>query len=129
MRKAIPVVALLLGLALTAARAAPDGDRNLADRVFRLIAQLGSPRFADRDLVPFWEALDLLCREAGLSERGAFLQGAQEVRISTDPNGRLVRQYVQRSGYAGLGDGSLHLLDVRPTARPTSVAGAVRFHA
>src|SRR5262249_37278547 len=86
----------------------PDPGR-LADRKIPL----------DTGLVPFWQALDQLCRQAGLSERGAVLQRGHEVRIGIDQNGRPVRHLVADLPYRGLGDGSLTLVDARPTVRPT----------
>jgi hypothetical protein len=58
MRTALPVVAILLGLSVTATQGAPEAERSPADRIARLIRQLGSSRFVDRDAAT--RALDVV---------------------------------------------------------------------
>jgi hypothetical protein len=97
--------------------------------------QLGSDpnRLANRKItldtgsVPFWRALELFCEKAGLSERNAGLPTGPEARATLEASILRARRLNQQSGYAGLGETALQLVDVRPVARPTSVTGAVRF--
>jgi hypothetical protein len=88
----------------------------------------------DTGEVSFWEALDQLCRKAGLLEQTP-IGTPQQVNVTrTWRQGRAVgvQAVMVTSSYGGETtnwDGRITLVDGKPTKLPTYVAGAVRFRA
>jgi hypothetical protein len=95
-----------------------------------VIREADRPKLARRKItlqtpeLPFWEALDKFCVQAGLSHA---LTAAPRLAIQTQSS--LEREAARRASVADASPGQIVLIDDKSQAPPTSYAGALRVRA
>lgn len=98
-----------------------------------LLLNSGTSRFAARNLsfdtgeTGFWDALQQLCDQAGLIELRS--QTNSRTEVTTWHNNGLQGVVIRSSGYSGVLDTTLRLVQGDRQSIPTAIVGALRFRA